>query len=94
MCVDLKEEKHGMRLMMLPSWPTTANASASHVLPNDLPQYLPQKNLAKEVRRENIIQQVNTCSKDLQASSAPPPPQSQSQVGVVVVDVVLIVSRR
>ena len=78
MCVDLKEEKHGMRLMMLPSWPTTANASASHVLPNDLPQYLPQKNLAKEVRRENIIQQVNTCSKDLQASSAPPPPQPQA----------------
>ena len=53
MCVDLKEEKHGMRLMMLPSWPTTANASASHVLPIvPVPHYLPQKNLLKEGREK------------------------------------------
>lgn len=76
MCVDLKkEEKHGIRLM-LPPWPTTTNttnASASHVLPIvPVLHYLPQKNLDKE-GRETIIQQVNTCSKVLQASSAPPP---------------------
>ena len=71
MCVDLKEEKHGMRLM-LPSWPTTTNSNApASRVPIVVPHYLPKKNLVKE-GRENLIQQVNTCTKALQESSAPP----------------------
>ena len=72
--VDLKEEKHGMRLMMLPPWPTTtSNASASHVpiVSSYVPHFFPQKNSVKE-GRENIIKQVNMSSKVLQEYSTPP----------------------
>ena len=76
--VDLKEEKHGMRLMMLPPWPTTtSNASASHV-PIDssyVPHYFPKKNSVKE-GRENIIKQVNMSSKVLKEYSTPPSPRA------------------
>ena len=76
--VDLKEEKHGMRLMMLPPWPTTtSNASASRVpiVSSYVPHYFPKKNSVKE-GRENIIKQVNMSTKVLKEYTTPPSPRA------------------